>query len=348
MNIFLVPFTWARHVSTSLIVGGAALVTWWVVLIFEVVVGPALGLLWSQSLDGAVFLGAGAGVIGATSVLVESSLRRQALYVRVLSAGVAGVLSMVLAMAFYGAIQLLHPMLVSEGRKALLADPSYVSLRFRLCQWGWAGLASGVGPFAVRIVAHRKLSLSSAWSHVAGGISAAALGAAVWHILGYYGIAWLGVAPDLYLASAFGMLTWGWVHGLLAWGVPPELYAGWIRVLSPQRYGHRIPIDRIDARASERFFGHFPRGLDMFLPADRGVAELHASFVTDGQHGYALRGLSQQPTVLKRFLERVDLRYDPRRPAPLETDLHTEDRIFLGAGDNQTELEFILIPKEER
>jgi len=46
-------------------------------------------------------------------------------------------------------------------------------------------------------------------------------------------------------------------------------------------------------------------------------------------------------------LERVDLRYDPRRPAPLETDLRMEDRVFLGAGAAQTEVEFLLLPKEE-
>jgi hypothetical protein len=86
----------------------------------------------------------------------------------------------------------------------------------------------------------------------------------------------------------------------------------------------------------------------VFLPAERGVAELHASFVSDGNHHYAVRGLSQQPVNLKRFLERVDLRYDPKRPSPLETELASEDIVILGQGPNATELEFILLPKEER
>ena len=45
--------------------------------------------------------------------------------------------------------------------------------------------------------------------------------------------------------------------------------------------------------------------------------------------------------------QRIDLRYDPRRPAPLETELSMEDRILVG-GDGQTVVEFLLLPKEER
>jgi len=93
--------------------------------------------------------------------------------------------------------------------------------------------------------------------------------------------------------------------------------------------------------------GHFPRGLDLYLPADQAVAELHISFIVDGNSRYAVRGLSIQPTQVKRFLERVDLRYDPRRPAPLETELKMEDRILLGPG-GETVVEFIMLPKEER
>jgi len=52
---------------------------------------------------------------------------------------------------------------------------------------------------------------------------------------------------------------------------------------------------------------------------------------------------------VKRFLEKVDLRYDPRRPAPLETRLASGDRIRISTGqDAFAELEFIMLPKEEK
>ena len=80
---------------------------------------------------------------------------------------------------------------------------------------------------------------------------------------------------------------------------------------------------------------------------EQGVAELHLSVVVDERYRYAVRGLSVQPTLVRRFLERIDLRYDPMRPAPLETQLSMEDRVVLGEA-GASELEFILLPKEER
>ena len=49
--------------------------------------------------------------------------------------------------------------------------------------------------------------------------------------------------------------------------------------------------------------------------------EVHLSVAVDKDRAYRARGLSLQPTRVRRFLERVDLRYDPQRPAPLETRL---------------------------
>ena len=48
---------------------------------------------------------------------------------------------------------------------------------------------------------------------------------------------------------------------------------------------------------------------------------------------------------LKR--ETINLAYDPRRPAPLETGLKMGDRILMGEGQQYSEVEFILLPKEE-
>ena len=77
-----------------------------------------------------------------------------------------------------------------------------------------------------------------------------------------------------------------------------------------------------------------------------GVTELHASVGVDADQHYRGRGLTLMPTAVRRFLERIDLRYDPRRAAPLETPLHSGDRFVLGA-DQKTTVEFLLLPKDE-
>jgi hypothetical protein len=177
--------------------------------------------------------------------------------------------------------------------------------------------------------------------HIGGGGAASMLAAAVWHTFGHYS----DLFGDLYVAGAAAALVWGFVHGLLCWGLPDDLYAGWVRVLSHDRYGVRIPLDS-QAGTVERFVGHFPRGLDLYLPVERGVAELHASFLADENQRYSVRGLSVSPTVTKRFLERIDLRYDERRPAPFETELSMEDRVLLGE-KGLVVLEFVLLPREE-
>jgi hypothetical protein len=180
------------------------------------------------------------------------------------------------------------------------------------------------------------------FNHFFGGMVAGGFGAAAWHWLGHQ------VVGDYYLAAAAGVFVWGTLHGLLLWAIPKSLYAGWIRVLSDFRYGYRIPIDHVDGSPSERFLGHFPRGLDIFLPVEHGSAELHASVLVDNDHRYAVRGLSIRPTVVRRFLEMLDLRWDPARPAPLETELHQGDRLSLSDGVADTVVEFVLLPKEER
>jgi len=118
--------------------------------------------------------------------------------------------------------------------------------------------------------------------------------------------------------------------------------------LSPHRYSYRIPIDAMDRSPKERFVGHFPRGLDLWLGTEDGCAELHISMAVDEKQVYRVRGLSLQPTMVRRFLERIDLRYDPRRPAPLETRLASGDRIVVGEGSNTATFEFIMLPREDK
>jgi len=366
MNIYLIPYTLARHGVVSLITAGTALLAWWVTLFFVVVVGPVAhssGLYWNQSCEGAWLLGNIAFSIAFMSVFAEGSLRRRPMHYRFGYALFGGFLTWLMTLSAFGLWYLVSPYLGSSEMRPILSDGSLVTLRYKLVPWACAGVASGIGPFIARIlheVIARRFGFGAdslaaeqtpTWGdwgmqfayHAAGGFVAGTLCAAVWHSFGFYSL----LAGDLYLAPALGAFTWGFLHGLLVWAIPDDMYAGWVRVLSAERFGLRIPVPHPDGSPSERFLGHFPRGLDMYLPAEQGVAELHASFVVDEDDNYAVRGLSIQPTIVKRFLERIDLRYDVRRPAPLETDLKMEDRILMGP-NQETEVEFLMLPKEER
>ncbi|MBW1878092.1 MAG: hypothetical protein JRI25_17630 [Deltaproteobacteria bacterium] len=337
MNIYLVPYNWTRHVVVSIAVGGAAFMAWLLFLHARVWLGPTLfdwGLLWRPGAEGPLLLGFVAATIAFTSIYTEHSLRRTGLIVRAIAAGIALGVAFVFTEIGYAVFFIIEGFLASEEMKEVVADPSLASHRHHLWMWLAAGFGSGLGP----LVARKGKGI---FSHIIGGVVAAGFGAAIWQYLGY------NMFGDLYLAMGIGVFVWGLLHGALVWGIPNELYAGWVRVLSNYRHGYRIPIDKVEGGLSERFIGHFPRGLDLFLPVEQGVAELHTSFVVDDKHNYALRGLSQQPTGVKRFLERIDLRYDPTRPAPLEIELNSEDRIVMGDNANETEVEFILLPKEE-
>ncbi|HHO53490.1 MAG TPA: hypothetical protein ENK18_22115 [Deltaproteobacteria bacterium] len=368
MNIYLIPYTFGRHLVMALALAAAGLLAWWWVQLLVIAAVPWLyntfSLMWSQRADGVLYLGTLVGAVSFAGVLAEGLLRRRPLRWRVAWAALSCALALVGTWLGNGLIALVIPLLAGEGTAALVADPSLVSLRFHVLSWLNAGLWAGLGPFVARRL-HAALSRAVSWagrdqdppppaptwptwsaiafSHVGGGLVAGLFGAAIWHMAGHYP----AVSGDLYLGSAAAAAAFGGLHGLLCWPIPDDLYAGWIRVLSAERFGLRIPVPHTDGSGAERFVGHFPQGLDLYLPADRGVAELHVSFVVDGDQRYTVRGLSVQPTVVRRALERVDLRYDPARPAPLETELRMEDRIFLGEGE-QTVLEFLMLPREEQ
>ncbi|MFT4621755.1 MAG: hypothetical protein ACI8PZ_000407 [Myxococcota bacterium] len=365
MNIYLIPYNWSRHVVVSLFLGAAALLTWWINLVLVVVVGPwmhASGMWWSQGFEGGLFVASLAGTVAAGSLLAEGMIRRRRLRWQIFYVGLAGGLAFFGTVIFISLYGLIVPYLGSERVRPLLEDPSLVTLRYRIIVWAWAGVLSGVGPFLARRaqawLARRGYGVDGyeprrpptwpefgldAFHHFGGGLAASMVGASVWHTLGHYDV----IAGDLYLSAALGPLAWGMLHGGLVWAIPDNLYAGWVRVLSAERFGRRIPLNHVDDSEAERFLGHFPRGLDIFLPSTRGVAELHTSFVVDSESRYTVRGLSVVPTVVSRFLEKIDLRYDQRRPAPLETELKMEDRIRIGPG-GETEVEFLLLPKEEQ
>ncbi|MCB9668825.1 MAG: hypothetical protein H6736_06120 [Alphaproteobacteria bacterium] len=366
MNIFLIPYTAWRHLAVALFVGGATTLAWWLVLTWILVVGPVVHgtfLYWSQSFEGLAFLVAIAGSAAGASLLAEGSLRRRELRWRlgwtVLAAVVAGGFTTL----FFFLTRNLSAWLPTVTHAHLLEDPSIVTLRYTIATWSSAGVASGLGAWVARkgqrfvsrtfgvgvdITGRPRATLwserfTTLFHHVGAGASGGLLAACIWHAFGHYP----ALGGDLYTGAALGSLVWGFTHGLLAWPIPDDLYAGWIRVLSAERYGLRVPIDHEDGSPAERFVGHFPRGLDLYAPAEHGVSELHTSFVVDQDHNYRVRGLTIMPTTLKRLGEAVRLDYDPMRPAPLESDLKMGDRILMGSGDAVSEVEFILLPKEE-
>ncbi|MBK9370429.1 MAG: hypothetical protein IPN01_29750 [Deltaproteobacteria bacterium] len=330
MNIFLVPYTWQRHLQVALITGAAGLLAWWFVMSWFTFFGP----FWSLEWDGALFLATCSGMIGGAAVLAEGSLRRRALPSRLALTLTAAGISFGVGFAGYWLWTFaLGPALFGAVPDSI--DSALVSLRYRLGGFVIAGIGSALGPLVTR-------KFKGGVTQLLSGAAAGLFGGAVWHLCNFT------IYYDLYLASALGAFTWGFGYGVLAWGIPDELYAGWLRVLSPSRYGLRIPVDAMDRSPKERFVGHFPRGLDVWLNAEGQVMELHLSVAVDGEQHYKARGLTLQPTVVRRFLERIDLRYDPRRPAPLETRLSSGDRVVLGQGDQATTLEFIMLPREER
>ena len=327
MNVALVPYNWLRHVQPGLYGAGSSLLAWWAVLALIAVGGGPWPVAW----DGPVLLAALAASAALASVLGHAALARESMKARLAKAGIAVGLSGGLGLggALLGGI-----IATAMGGEIDAGDPTLVSLQHRLAAFVLAGLGTAVGPLVARKGKQWAVQLFS-------GLVAGLAAALVWHVLSYT------FFHDLYFASAGAAFVWGGLFGALAWGVPDGLYAGWVRVLSGSRFNERVPVDALGGGARERFVGHFPRGLDLWLPAEEGIQELHVSVAVDAEQRYAARGLSLHPTIVKRPLERIDVRYDPRRPAPLETRLRSGDRILVGDGNQQVELEFLLLPREE-
>ena len=328
MNIFLIPYTWYRHLAMAFWCAAWGLMVWAVLLTAFV----KLPLTWHPSMDGSIVICTMAGGISFASIAGEAALRRRSVFSSLWRLVLATSVTVGIALAGYWFFtQVVHRMLFSDQAALDAVDPSLVSLRYRVGVFLLAGVASGVGPLMLR-------KFRGWFSHLLGGASAGLAGGITWHLLNH--------GSDLFYAGAGLGVAWGFVHGLLCWGLPDELYAGWLRVMSRTRHSRRIPIDSLDGEPSERFVGHFTRGLDLFLPADDEVMEMHLSVAVDEEQRYSARGLSLQPTRVRRFLERINLSYDARRPTPLQTRLSSGDRIELG--DAGTELEFLMLPKEER
>jgi hypothetical protein len=334
LNIFLIPYTPYRHIAVAMSTAALALAAWWMVLSVT-----WLWSWWPVQWDGPVYLGAISAAAGGGSVLAEGALRRTVVWRRALLALLATVLALGMSIGWYwGWNYMVAPIVFGSSGADDLGDASLVSLRYRAFSWVAAGFGAALGTGIAR-------RFRGIFAHLLGGMAAGFAGAAVWFALGYPKF---NINQDLFYAGALGAMSFGFVFGAFTWGVPDELYAGWLRVLTTTRHGRRIPIDATDGAMRERFVGHFPRGLDLFLPMEEGVLELHISVLVNKKQEYRARGLTLAPTLVKRFLERVDLSYDPRRPAPLETRLSSGDRIVMGPPKEPTIVEFLMLPREER
>ena len=334
MNRSLTPYAWSRHVSEALIVCAWVVVAWWALVTFLIDLGPALGLVWHPWFDTYLYFGTFTAVIAGSSVATEQVHLRRPFAKRVVSTLIAAGIAMVVAVIGISVIRVITGAVVSDGMRSLVESGALVTLRYTVLIWMWAGFATALGPLAVRKGASWRVQIGA-------GLVAALMAGAVWHTCTRL------LFFDLYYASVVGPLVWAFLYNSLAWPFPDQIYAGWIRVLSGPRAGHRIPVGEGD-QVIERIIGHYPRGLDLHLGANDGVAELHASVLRRADGSFAVRGLSQSPLLLKRMLERIDLRYDVRRPAPLESDLQMEDRLVLEHKQGTTSLEFLLLPRGDR
>lgn len=329
VKLAIIPYTWARHTQPALLAAGAAVAAWWAVITASVAWQP-----WGPSWDGPVYLGALVGAVVAASLGGERRVRAERgwrAFAWPALAAVIGAFGTTFWLMIHG--RWIAPLLFGE---ADAGEASLVSLRYHLAHWLLAGGMVGLCCAAAR----RGRGLLVQFG---AGLAAGLAGAAAWYVAGY---ARFSVGPmDLYWGSCVGAIAFAATFGALGWGLPEELYVGWIRVVSPVLFGTRVPVDGRDGRARERFVGNWRRGLDLRLPEDGQVSELHVSIGADGEGGYRARGLTQGRTHVVRFLERIDLRYDPARPAPLETPLSSGDSVVLG--DGTSVVEFVRLPVDE-
>jgi len=303
------------------------LVAWWALLAFCAVKGP----VWSATADLNVLLGIMGLGAGLGALIVQGTLEPQSKkwWKKGLLFTGPGAFLVTHLGAGLGAI--LTAKMVPGAQDDFATAPLLSALKYALLSFAFSGLF-----FGLWMGWWRKASLAF---YGTVGLCCGLASAMAWHLLS-------GIL-DLYYASAFATIVWCGVFGFLAWGVPTRLYAGWIRVLSGSRFGWRVRVDGDEDGPSEIVAGHYPRGLDLWLPAEEGARELHVSVAVDGSKRYTARGMSLYPTQVKRSMEKVDLRYDPDRPAPLETPLTSGDLVTIGDGQAQAVLEFVMLPRKE-
>ena len=79
MNVFLVPYTWHRHLALALWCAGFGLLAWWAALTWVVVVGFPRDPFW----DGPLLMALVASAVAGASIFGEANLRRRPLWARI-------------------------------------------------------------------------------------------------------------------------------------------------------------------------------------------------------------------------------------------------------------------------
>ena len=320
-----------RHLSPALWGGLFGILAWWAYLSWVLLVGFA----WSPAWDGRLWLMGLSGAVAMASILGEGNLCRWPIKTRLWKTATAGsVAALVTMLGDWVWLGLATLLIGGED----VGNDFLVSLQYRIGSFAAAGFALSAGV----LVARRWQGWWHLYNHMIAGLISGIGASCVWTLLHSF-LRDLGY--HLFWAGAASSFVFGLLFGMCAWAIPDGLYAGWLRVLSRNRFGHRVPIDAKKDEARERFVGHYPNGLDLFLPEEDGVMELHLSVFVDNEQTYIVRGLSQGKSRLRRFLEWVKLHYDPRRPAPFEGELRSGDRIQFG---NSAEVEFLMLPREEK
>jgi hypothetical protein len=328
MNIYLIPYTWLRHFQFAFWSSICGLVVWWLYLSWLLLVGPFWPASWDTIFTG-MFLSGG---IAVSNVLGEAGLQRWSFKKRLLKSMMCMGVAIGSSLLLFWLWRLISTWLFSN----IGNDHHVVALKFKLGYFIVAGFVCSLSVLSVRKWEGKVYIIN----HFLAGLMAGVSAAAIWSISAYYFV------QNLYWAGALMFVSFGFFFGLCAWPIPSRLYIGWLRVLNGKRFGQRIPIDARDDRAKERFVGHYPNGLDLYLSGKEGVRELHISVLHQpDQDLYSLRGLSLKHTKMKRFLEWALLDYNPKSPVPREVQLHNEDRIELG---QSSEVEFLILPREER
>jgi hypothetical protein len=328
VNIFLIPYTWWRHLQFGFWSAMLSLFCWWGYLTFMIVFGALWSSSWDSFITGflLVFSCAGSNILG------EANLRRWSAKELIKKFIILFGASIGLSMLLFWMWHFLSGLFFHEANMV----QHMVALKYRLGDFICAGLSAAVSVIVVRKWAGWSIALN----HLSAGLLAGLGAAALWSVSAYY------LVQNLYWAGAVAFAAFGFLFGVAAWGIPDDLYVGWVRVLKGSRFSQRIPIDAVDQRNKERFLGHYPNGLDLYLPENEGVLELHASIVhSPSTNQYILRGLSLEHTRMKRMFEWAKVDYDPTSPAPREVELQNGDRIELG---EQAEVEFLILPREER
>jgi len=330
MNIFLIPYTWARHFQFAIWSALCGLIAWWMYLLLL----TQGGMVWSAGWDAFMTNTILGGAILIANIWGEGALCRWKMRRRLGK--------MLLGLSVMAGVNLLSTWMWAWLASLVLEDIGsvhhVVALKYRWGNFVGTGLSVAFGLMAIE--KWRGVPKHFVLNYTIGGVFAGLTAGALWSIAAYY---WV---QNLYWAGAILFVSFGFSFGLATRTIPDDLYVGWIRVLSGQRFGHRIPIDAKEKRPKERFVGAYPNGLDLFFPVEEAVQPLHASIVHNPVgNTYTLRGLTQYHLKMARMLEWARLNYDPQSPVPMEVNLNNEDRIELG---EQITVEFLILPREER